>query len=125
MKIKKNIPIGKNQYEDFYDESLYIDFICPNSNKIISIDVLLNFHLLENLVNKRLIQIEEITKNGMAKLTTKHNSYLGIFCVQNNLSAYYNLINCDDKNYIVVFGFGEVQAGRNILYISGIWEITD
>ena len=100
---------------------------CGNHNKtrVVRVNYFAVIKTIANLVNKKSIQIEEITKNGIAKLTTKHNSYLGTFCLQNNLPAYYNLIKCDDKNYIVVFGFGEVQAGRNILYISGIWEISD
>jgi len=125
MRIKQIIPIGKNIHENFYNDSLYIDFICPNSNEKQSVDILLDFHLLENLVIENSLQKEDIVKNGMAKLTNKHNSYLGLFSIYNNLSANYNLLNCGENNYIVVFGVGEVQTGRNILYISGIWEICE
>ena len=54
----------------------------------------------------------------MAKETPKLYNNLGTFIVYPNLSAYYKII----ENYIIVFGFGEVQNGRNILYISGVWK---
>jgi hypothetical protein len=123
MRIKKIIPIGKNLYDDFLDNSLYIEFICPDSLEKQKINILKDYGSLEDFVNKGLLQKEDIIKNGLAKITNKHNNYLGLFSVYTNLSANYKLIKCKKNSYIVVFAFGEIQAGRNILYVSGIWEI--
>jgi hypothetical protein len=123
MRIKKIVPINKKLYENFYDESLFIEFVCPNSLEKQEINILEDYNFLEDLVNNNLLQKEDIIKNGLARITNKHNNYLGLFSVYTNLSANYKLIKCEESTYIVVFDFGEIQAGRSILYVSGIWEI--
>lgn len=123
MKIKKVIPINKKLYENISNENFRIEFSCPESSEKKEIDVFNDYGYLEDLVNENKLLKEDIIKNGIATITNKHNNYLGLFSVYNNLSANYKLLSCQKNNYIIVFDFGEVQAGRNILYVSGIWEI--
>ncbi|MDY3339578.1 hypothetical protein PG279_10395 [Riemerella anatipestifer] len=123
MKISKLIPISRNLYENFYDESFYLEFICPNSFEKKEINILKDFGYLDDLVTENILQKDDIIKNGIALSTNKHNNYLGLFSIYNNLSAKYKFITCEQKFYIIVFDYGEVQTGRNILYISGIWEV--
>lgn len=123
MKINKVIPINKKLYENFHNEDHQIEFVCPDSFERKEIDILKGYGNLENLVTDSILRKEDIIKNGLASSTNKYNNYLGLFSVYNNLSAKYKFIVCNQKFYIVVFDFGEVQTGRDILYISGIWEV--
>lgn len=125
MQEFRKIPIGKNIYESFHDESLLIDLTCPNCHEQFRFDLLGGYQLLENLVVKQNVSKELIIKNGMAQLATKMYSHLGIFAVQGNLPAYFKLFSCSkcESNFIAVFGLGESQPGRDLLLVSGIWEI--
>ena len=123
MKILKNIPIVRKLYENFHEESLFVDFSCFNQN--IHINILNDYNLLENLVSKNILDKDDIIKNGLAKITSKYEKHLGSFSVFSNLPAYYHIIVCDlcKKRYMIVYGCGESQPGRDVVYISGIWEV--
>lgn len=121
MKILNIIPIKQNIYENFFENSL--EFVCPDCSEKIEINFLYELNLLENLVVNNSLSKEDIIKNGMAKLTTKFDKHLGLFSVFPNLAAYYRLFTCSksSRDFIIVFGFGESQPGRNLAYVSGIW----
>lgn len=119
------IHIPQNSYESFNEDALVVDFTCDNCMSNIKLDLMSNYHLLENLVDSGTMSEDEIIKNGLAKLSSKSYKHLGLFAIHSNLPAYYKIIDCMECGYkfIAVFGFGEIQNGRNILYISGIWRI--
>lgn len=119
------ILIRQNIYESFNEDSLAIDFACGNCLSNIKLDLMSEYYLLENLVDSGIMSEDEIIKNGLAKLSSKLYKHLGLFTIYSNLPAYYKIIDCLECGYkfIAVFGFGEIQNGRNVLYISGIWRI--
>lgn len=96
----------------------------PILQKKKEVNILSEYSLLENLVLNNSLCKEDIIKNGMAKLTTKFDKHLGLFTVFPNLTAYYKLFECNEskKTYIIIFGFGESQPGRNLAYVTGIWN---
>lgn len=119
MKILKKVIIPKHLFENIvgYGNELLFEFVSQEGDKI-KTNLIQEYHLLEKLVTDNILTKEDIIKNGIARETTKFNSYLGLFTVFSNLGAYYKIV---DK-YVIVFGIGEVQNGRNVMYISGVWE---
>lgn len=120
MKVSK-ILIDQNLYEDINFNELFFIFSIQNGSKRIKVNLLQDFNLSEDLIEHNVLNKREIIENGMAKETPKFYSHLGNFMVYPNLSAYYKLV----EDYIIIYGFGEVQNGRNILYISGVWKIDN
>ncbi|HCO66657.1 MAG TPA: hypothetical protein DIT04_02720 [Dysgonomonas sp.] len=102
-----------------------MEFPCIDCKERVNTDLLNGYNDLEDLIAVNDMSKESVVKQGMAQLRKKIYAYSGLFIVYNNLPAYYKIFLCNNcKNkHIAVFGFGESQPGRNLLYISGVWKI--
>lgn len=124
MKIKKKVLVRKKIFEYFNGNSVKINELTSEIGGVDTVNLSDNPMLLESLLEKGDLDCKTIKKEGLANETTKFNKYLGQYTVFNNLAAYVKQVKtADNVNYLIVYGLGEVQNGRNILYVSGIYEI--
>lgn len=97
---------AKNEFEiEFYKSGLPLELLYK-TNKFIS--------------------KEQLIAHTIARLPLKGQDYLGELTLW-QVSAHFLFKQCVscDSNYILVFGMGEIQPGRESLQISGIWEIKN
>jgi hypothetical protein len=127
--LKNKILLPQSIFEGskIYEHGVEIKFRC--SSCAIDNSFILDSNsgnLLDDLFLKRkLISKDEILRNHIAKESTKIYRHLGEVMIFPNLSALYLFLRCVncDAIFMVTFSFGESQPGRNICYISGLWQI--
>jgi len=83
-------------------------------------------HALSNLFVKNILSKELILKHGVAKKAAKWQSHLGELILF-NVPALYTFNKCGNCNqlFLLVFGIGEVQPGRMVCQISGLWRVKE
>jgi hypothetical protein len=82
-------------------------------------------YFLSEIIKEQLITQEELLKNAS---NIKKEEYAGAdteFFLFGRKIALYNLIECEmcKSGYLIVFGEGEVQPGRDQFEIAGVWNI--
>ena len=120
----------KTSYEqDEIYPSLKFAFECGQCKTPLAIE-LRPFHggfALTDLCQKYdFISEDELLDKGVAKRKTKPNTDRARLELDRGLPAIYGVISCEfcSKDFLLVFGFGEVQPGRDQCQVSGIWEIN-
>jgi hypothetical protein len=128
--IKNKVLLARNTFEGsyLYQQGATITFKCTCCSDDCNFAINESSGtLLDTLVSKKIISEIEIIKNGLAKKTSKVNKHIGKLFVFPNLNALYMLLQCANCNmkFIAVFSFGESQPGRQICFLSGIWDIDE
>ncbi|MBP7808114.1 MAG: hypothetical protein KA163_02365 [Bacteroidia bacterium] len=104
-----------------------VEYTCIECSKksIVRVDFISKYDILDSLFKgQNFIAKENLIKNGLALSSKKFQAHLGDFVVS-NLPANYLGFKCPNCNvkYIIVFGIGESQPGKNECCVSGIWSI--
>lgn len=120
MKLLDKILQSKKIFEGVTEyDSVNLSFIC--SECINKIDFNLECENSNQIQNLDLSVLEDMLNIDLIKKSSIFQSHLGDFSIF-NLFAYYQIVECNNcsKKFIITYGQGEVQNGRNVLYISGI-----
>jgi hypothetical protein len=122
--VTKNKDHLLSDFPDFKCDEVFSCNKCKTQNDF-KIEFFKSGQPLEQLFKTNgLISKEKLIENKIARLPLKGQNHLGeltLWQVPANF-LYKKCDNCDSK-YIIVFGMGEIQPGRDSFQISGIWEI--
>lgn len=124
MRIKEKLLLRKQLFEPFHESTIALGALTFDIKEDIVLNLEDHLTLFEQWIAVNKIDEETVLKVGLAQESTKHMKHLGHYVVYPNLSAYVKpFTTLDRKYYVLVYGMGEVQQGRTILYVSGIWEV--
>ncbi len=127
--ILSRVLLPKSEYEgtEMFPK-IEFNFYCNHCHNLIYVEIepfktgiaLTNLYAQNSFIEK-----SELLRNGVAKLAKSWQSHLGDLVLFNIPALYLGLrcMTCK-KKYLLVFGCGEVQPGRMLCQISGIWEIN-
>ncbi|MEM8535373.1 MAG: hypothetical protein AAGF95_31350 [Chloroflexota bacterium] len=126
--IVERIPLPKYEYteaEMFPD--IRFSFSCKGCGTPVDV-VLKPFQAgqpLDYLLEKGFVSEEMVINHNVAKPAMRSQKHLGTF-VLFNMSAVSFILACDacPAKYWFVSGCGEVQPGRVLCHLSGIWYIA-
>lgn len=128
IEIKKRISVYK---KTFIKEELFpivkTRFFCPTCNNEQHIEIIpfKSGFLFHELYEKEYLQRQIILKEGMAKAPFFNNNSKALLVW--NLPTFYYGMECSKclQKYIVVFGLGEQQPGKDVFQISGVWSYNE
>ncbi|WP_428224942.1 hypothetical protein [Flavobacterium sp.] len=97
---------------------------CQTPNKFLIKPYETGYSIDHLFLENKYISKAELLQNKVVQIPPKGYEYLGELLLD-KINALYEICNCANcsKTFILVFGCGELQPGRESLLISGIWNI--